>query len=230
MLDTVLFVAFPYLAMFLAVFGSIVRYFINRYSYSSLSSQLIEARSLFWSSIPWHYGVIPLLLIHLGGFFIPNVMAFFHRTLNQLYITELGGKVMTLLSLLGIVILIFRRLLHPAMRRLTSPLDWVVLVLLLFQIILGFWTTIFYRWGAAWFLHTATPWAASLATFRPNIAMVTVLPLVPKLHFLNATLLIAIFPFSRLVHMVTFPITYLWRRFQVFIWNRKLPQKGVANQ
>jgi nitrate reductase gamma subunit len=192
MADVVLFIVFPYVAVFLAVFGSLARYFVDRFSYSSLSSQMIEKRSLFWGSIPWHYGVIPLLLIHLAGFTIPRVMVILHGTLNLLYISELGGKVMTIMSLFGILILLYRRLTNAGMRLLTSPMDWVVLVLLLVQIVLGFWTTIFYRWGAAWFLHTATPWVASLATFQPEIKTITVLPLVPKLHFLNATLLIAI--------------------------------------
>jgi nitrate reductase gamma subunit len=182
---------------------------------------MIEKRLLFWGSAPWHYGVIPLLLIHLAGFSIPRVMAFLHGSLNLLYISEFSGKVMTILSLFGLLTLILRRLTNAGMRRLTSPMDWVMLVLLLNQIILGFWLTISYRWGAAWFLHTVTPWVQSLATFRPETQTVTVLPLIPRLHFLNATLLIAIFPFTRLVHMVTLPITYLWRRFQVFIWNRR---------
>jgi nitrate reductase gamma subunit len=214
----------PLRAVFLAVFGSIYRYFTNRFSYSSISSQLIEKRSLFWGAVPWHYGVIPILIIHLLGFTLPGVLAVLHGNLNLLYVSELFGKVLTLLCIMGIIILIIRRLAHAGLRLLTTPMDWVVLVLLLNQIVLGFITSVFYRWGAPWFLHTVTPWVASLATFRPEIETVTVLPLIPRLHFLNATLLIAIFPFSRLVHMVTFPITYLWRRYQVFIWNRRLAQ------
>jgi len=64
----------------------------------------------------------------------------------------------------------------------------------------------------------------SLATFHPQPGYVTALPLVPKLHFLNATLLIAVFPFSRLVHLVTVPITYLYRRLQIAIWYRRPAQ------
>ncbi|MGE5375371.1 MAG: respiratory nitrate reductase subunit gamma [Bacteroidota bacterium] len=78
-----------------------------------------------------------------------------------------------------------------------------------------------YRWGAAWFIHTVTPWVASLVTFQPAPEYVSALPLIPKLHFLNATLLILLFPFTRLVHMVTFPISYLWRSFQLVIWTRR---------
>jgi len=224
MLDIVLFVVFPYVAVVLAVVGSLHRYFTNRFSYSSLSSQFLENGWLFWGAVPWHYGIVPVLLIHLAGFVIPGVMAFLHGTPAQLYVTELIGKVFALMAFAGVGVLILRRLTRSGIRAVTSAMDWVVLVLLLNQVFLGLWTAIFYRWGAAWYIYTATPWVASLATFRPQPQYVASLPWVPKLHFLNATLLIALFPFSRLVHLVTFPITYLWRRFQVVIWNRRAAQ------
>jgi nitrate reductase gamma subunit len=222
MADTLLFIVFPYLAVFLAVFGSLVRYFINRFSYSSLSSELVEHRVLFWGAVPWHYGVIPILLIHVGGFATPGVMSLIHSDQNRLYAVELIGKFLAISALAGIVILILRRLTQSRIRVLTSAMDWVVLALLFIQIFLGLWVSLFYRWGAIWFLETVTVWVQSLATFHPQTLNLAPLPLIPKLHFLNATLLIAIFPFTRLVHLVTFPITYLWRRFQVVIWHRKL--------
>jgi nitrate reductase gamma subunit len=221
MLDTMLFVVFPYVAVSLAVVGSLYRYFQKRSTFSSLSSELMEKDLLFWGIVPWHYGVVPTLLIHLAGFTIPGIMAIVHGNANRLYMAELAGKVLAFLALVGIIILLFRRLSRSGIRMITSPMDWVVLVLLLNQIFLGMWMAFFYRWGAAWFIYTATPWVASLATFQPQPQYITALPLVPKLHFLNATLLILLFPFSRLVHMVTFPITYLWRRFQVVIWNKR---------
>ncbi|CAG0940612.1 Nitrate reductase-like protein NarX [Anaerolineae bacterium] len=58
-------------------------------------------------------------------------------------------------------------------------------------------------------------------TLNPQIQYVTVLPQVVQLHILNAFFIIALFPFTRLVHLVTFPITYLWRPYQVVIWNRR---------
>lgn len=224
MADTMLFVVFPYVAVLLAVLGSVYRYFTNRFSYSSLSSELVESEWLFWGIVPWHYGIVPTLLIHLAGFTIPTVMALMHSTPMQLYLSELAGKVFALLAFAGLVILFIRRLTHSKIRVVTSPMDWVVLVLLLNQVFLGLWTAFFYRWGATWFIHTATPWVVSLATFRPQPQYVTALPLVPRLHFLNATLLIALFPFSRLVHMVTFPINYIWRRLQLVVWNRRPAQ------
>ena len=53
-MDAFWFIAFPYLALVLAIGVGIYRYHANRYSYSSLSSQLLENRKLFWGSVPWH--------------------------------------------------------------------------------------------------------------------------------------------------------------------------------
>ena len=80
---------------------------------------------------------------------------------------------------------------------------------------------LFYRWGSDWFLHTAVPWLVSLVVLQPEIQYVTVLPWVVKLHMLTGFLIIALFPFTRLVHVLAFPITYLWRPYQVVIWNRR---------
>lgn len=221
MINTLLFIVFPYLAVFLAIFGSLARYLVDRFSYSSLSSELVEQRILFWGIVPWHYGVIPILLIHLAGFTIPKIMSIIHSVASRLYVAELIGKVLAFMALAGIILLIVRRFIHARMRVLTSAMDWLVLALLFIQIFLGLWVSLFYRWGAVWFLETVSVWVNSLATFHPQTLNIAPMPLIPKLHFLNATLLVALFPFTRLVHMLTFPITYLWRRFQVVIWHRQ---------
>ena len=221
MRDVILFVVFPYVAVALAVGGTIYRYLTNQFSFTSLSSQFLESDMQFWGSTLWHYGIIPTLLIHLAGFTVPKVMAAFHSTPETLYLTELAGKVFGLMALAGAGALLVRRLVTSKMRIVTSPMDWIVLVLLFFQVLLGMWMAFGYRWGATWFIHTVTPWVVSLATFRPAPQYVSALPLIPRLHFLNATLLIALFPFSRLVHMVSFPMSYLWRRTQIVIWTRR---------
>jgi nitrate reductase gamma subunit len=135
-------------------------------------------------------------------------------------LSELAGKVFGWMALIGAGALLVRRLSKSRIRVITSTMDWVVLVLLFIQVFLGLLMAFMYRWGATWFIHTVTPWVVSLATFQPQPQFVASLPWIPKLHFLNATLLIALFPFSRLVHMVSFPANYLWRRTQIVIWTR----------
>jgi len=65
------------------------------------------------------------------------------------------------------------------------------------------------------------PWLWSLFSFHPRIQYVTALPWVVKLHMLGGFLIIALFPFTRLVHMIALPVSYLWRPYQVVIWNRR---------
>jgi nitrate reductase gamma subunit len=92
---------------------------------------------------------------------------------------------------------------------------------LLAQVALGMWVALGYRWGSDWYVHTAAPWVHSLFRLQPDVATVTVLPWVVKAHMLGGFVLLAMFPFTRLVHIVTYPITYLWRPYQVVIWNRR---------
>lgn len=227
MLDLVLFVAFPYAATVVAVLVGLYRYFGDRFSYSSFSSQFLENRRLFWGSVPWHYSIVIILLAHILAGLFPGAWAALIGDATRLYILEVTGLALGLTALVGLTLLIVRRLSNPRVFRVTSAMDWVLLVDLLIQVALGFWVALVYRWGSDWYLHTAVPWLASLVTFSPQVQYVTALPLVVKLHMLNAFLIIALFPFTRLVHLVTFPVTYLWRPYQVVIWNRRVAAAGV---
>jgi nitrate reductase gamma subunit len=221
MFDLVLFVVFPYAAVTLAVAVGIIRYFNSRFTYSSLSSQFLENRTLFWGSVPWHYGVILILTAHLLAALFPTLWGDLIADQVRLYVLEVTGLALALMAIVGLSLLIFRRIANARAFKVTTVMDWILLGDLLLQVILGFWVALFYRWGSDWYLHTAVPWLYSLATFNPQIQYVTVLPLVVQLHILNAFVITALFPFTRLVHFVTFPITYLWRPYQVVIWNRR---------
>jgi len=85
--------------------------------------------------------------------------------------------------------------------------------------VLGVYTAVFQRWGSWWYLSNAVPYLVSLVQLNPQIQYATTLPLPTQLHIIGAFLLTAIFPFTRLVHMLTVPITYLWRPYQTVIWN-----------
>jgi nitrate reductase gamma subunit len=132
-------------------------------------------------------------------------------------VLEITGLALGLLALLGIVLLVVRR---AALARETAPMDWVVLGLLLAQAATGVWIAYALRWGSVWYLHTAAPWLASLARLSPRIDEVVVLPPIAKVHALGAFVLVALLPLSRLVHLTSFPLSYLWRPPQVVVWRR----------
>lgn len=221
MADTVLFASFPYVAVAIAIIGSIARYQRDRFSYSSQSSQFLGNRALFWGSVSWHYGVLLILTAHLLAFLFPGWWGTLIASPDRLYVLEVIGLSLAVVTIFGLALLIGRRLFNHRVQSVTTVLDWVLLVALMTQIALGFWVALAYRWGSDWYLHTAVPWLMSLIKLNPQVQYVTVLPWIVKLHMLGGFVLLTLFPFTRLVHIVTFPVTYLWRPYQVVIWNRR---------
>ncbi|MHB1133590.1 MAG: respiratory nitrate reductase subunit gamma [Chloroflexota bacterium] len=221
MSNVLLFGVLPYVALALAVAGGIYRYRRDRFSFSSLSSQFLENRSLFWGSVPWHYGIVILLLLHLIGLLIPDGVLAFNAVPLRLYILEITALALGLAALVGIALLLYRRLSNPRIRAVTSWMDIVLLVLLLSQVVLGVYTALFHRWGSTWYASNAAPYLISLVQLNPRVEYAATLPLATQLHVIGAFLLVAIYPFSRLVHIFTVPITYLWRPYINVIWNRR---------
>lgn len=227
MYDFVLFVAFPYFSVATAIWVSIYRYRNDGFSYSSQSSQFLENRMLSWGSAPWHYAILVILTAHFIALLIPRIWASFIAEPVRLYILEVTGLALAVTAIFALGVLMYRRLTNPRVRAVTSVADWVLLVLLLAQVGLGFWVALFFRWGAEWYIYTSVPWMISLVTFQPDFATVTTLPWIVKLHLLGGFMLIAVFPFTRLVHVVTFPFRYLWRPPQVVVWNRRVTRTGA---
>ena len=221
MVDNFLFGILPYIVIVIAVGGLIWRYLTNQFSYSSVSSQFLEYRQLFWGSVPWHYGIIAVVIGHLIGIFLPSSVIAFNQVPLRLYILEGAAFALGLLALAGLIFLLLRRTTNPRIRVVTSGMDLVLLLLVLFQVITGDVIAIFYRWGTAWFVYTAAPYFLSLAKFSPEVGYMASLPLLVKVHAVNTAVLLAIAPFTRMVHMMTIPVAYLWRPYQVVMWYRR---------
>src|SRR5579871_6875141 len=134
-MDTVLFVVFPYVAVTLAVGAGSRRRLTNRYTYSSLSSQILENRKLFWGSVPWHYGITLILLAHLFAALLPGVAAWLLGGEMRRFALELTGMALGLYALFGLVVLIARRLVPKSLAQATtSYMDGVLLFVLLVQV------------------------------------------------------------------------------------------------
>ena len=219
MLDNLFYVILPYAAFTIAVVVTVQRYLKRGFTYSSLSSQFLEGDELFYGSVPWHIGILIVLTGHLIGFAIPRQVLWFNGVPARLYVLETTGLLFGLLAFVGIVSLIVRRLTSPRIRAVTSLMDIVVLLVLLVQVALGVYTALFYRWGSSWYATSAVPYLRSLFLLQPDLKMIAPLPMAVKAHIINAYIFLAILPFSRLVHMLVVPIQYLWRPYQVVIWN-----------
>jgi nitrate reductase gamma subunit len=224
--NALLFVIFPYIAITIAVVGTVYRTLYRPFSVSSLSSQLLERKKLYWGSISLHYGIIVVLLGHLLALLIPRGFLLWNAVPIRLYLLEITALVMGLWALFGLLVLAWRRLSVKRVRVVTTPMDAVVLALLLLSAVTGVITATVYRFGSSWFTAIFTPYLWSLLTLRPNPQIVAPLPWVIQLHAINFFILLAVFPFSRLVHMITFPLGYVLRPWQIVIWERRA-KRGV---
>lgn len=218
---TVLFVVFPYLAIILAIGVGMYRWYTGRFSYSSMSSQLLENRALFWGSVPWHYGITLVLLAHLLAWLLPPVALGILGHGTRLFVFEAIGVALTLFALFGVVALIWRRLTARRATVVTSPMDGVLLFLLLLQTVTGAVVAIFDRWGSLWYLSTVAPWLWSLVRLHPDVSSVAALPAFIQFHIVCGFVIILLFPFSRLVHLIVPPLHYLFRPYQLVVWYRR---------
>lgn len=215
-----LFVVLPYLATFIFFLGTILRYRRNPFTYSSLSSQLLENRLHFWGLVPFHYGIVVVLTGHVVAFLLPRQLLLWSAVPARRYVLEISALAFGLLTLVGLAGAVLRRLTVPKVRAVTSRFDWVVLALLLAQVALGVGVAVLHPWGASWFAGAMTPYLWSLVLLQPDLGYVALMPLLVKLHVIGAFLLIGVTPFTRLVHVLVTPNPYLWRKPQVVRWYR----------
>jgi len=218
--NSLLFVIFPYISLFIAIGVTIYRSIYRPFSISSLSSQLLERKYLFWGSISFHWGVTIILTGHLIAIFLPQSILLWNAQPLRLYLLEFTGIGLGVWASLGMLVLIWRRVTVSRVRAVSTPMDYVVVLLTLVSLVTGVIIATYYRWGSYWFTGIFTPYIWSILTFRPDAAALAPLPFTIKLHVFNFFLLALAFAFSRLVHIITWPLGYLLRPWQIVVWLR----------
>ncbi|WP_027132538.1 respiratory nitrate reductase subunit gamma [Geminicoccus roseus] len=206
---------YPYLAVIVLVVGSILRFDKGQYSWRSQSSQFLRRRQMILGSNLFHLGILVLLFGHFVGLLTPiGVFDFFGvaHGFKQLTALVVGG-IAGIAAFVGCSLLLHRRLFDARVRRSSSIGDIAVLVLLWLQLVLGlattFWT-IDHLDGSEMVLFMG--WAQGMLTFDPGSANLIVdAYLVYKLHILLGLTLFLITPFTRLVHIWSAPIWFLFR-------------------
>lgn len=220
-MNLILFAVFPYVAVVLCVALTAYRFAYRPSTVSSLTSQLLEERKLFWGSISFHWGIMLVLSGHLLALLVPRGLELWNGAPLRLYLLETTGLALGLWSLAGLTVLAWRRLSEPRVQAVTRPMDVVILAALALSMVTGVLTAVLYSFGSFWFTSVLTPYVWSLAGLRPRVELLADLPLLVRLHVLNFFVLLALFPFSRLVHVITLPLGYLVRPWQIVIRNRR---------
>ena len=217
-LDMFLFVGLPYVCLFTFFLMTIYRYRAQSFSYSSLSSQFLENENHFWAVVPFHYGILAVTAGHLIAFLIPRSVLVWNSHPLRLYILEISALIFGLLTLVGLIGIVMRRVTISKIRRVTTVTDWILFGMLLVQTISGVSMALFYPWGSSWFASNLSPYLWSIFMLQPDIGYVVPMPHLVKFHIVLAFLTIGFFPFTRLVHVLVIPNPYLWRKPQVVRW------------
>lgn len=212
------FVALPYVSLIVMLIGSIYRYKYAGFKFSSLSSQFLEGKKLFWGSQPFHWGMMFLFFGHLIGFMFPKTVIAMNGTPLRLVIIEITAFGFAICALFGLLMLIRRRITSKRIKVVTTKMDVFVLLVLLLQIGSGMWVAYFSRWGSSWFASTLTPYLWSVFKFNPDMEAIAAMPFAVQLHVVSAFAIIGFIPFTRFVHFLVYPIQYVWRPFQKVIW------------
>ncbi len=203
---------YPYIALSVLVIGSIARYERDPFTWKTSSSQLLRRKQLVIGSVLFHVGVLVIFFGHLVGLLTPiwvfDALGIGHGA-KQLLAIIVGG-VAGVMALVGGGMLFHRRWTDPRIRKTSSAADIGILALLLAQLVLGL-ATIFVSLQHldGHEMTTFMAWAQGIFTFDPNAAgyIADAAPIF-KLHLFLGLTIFLVFPFTRLVHMLSVPLRY----------------------
>jgi nitrate reductase gamma subunit len=195
---------YPYICMTVFLLGSWLRYDRDQYTWKSDSSQLLRHGQLRWGSNLFHIGVLFLFFGHFVGMLTPHALyePFMSSGAKQVMAMVSGGLAGTL-GLIGLTLLLHRRLLDPRIRINSKSSDSLLLALLWVQLVLGLATiplSAQHLDGSV--MMVLAEWAQRIVTFRPGAAeLMAPMNGVFKLHMFLGMTVFLVFPFTRLVHV-----------------------------
>ncbi|WP_322865091.1 respiratory nitrate reductase subunit gamma [Aquicoccus sp. G2-2] len=226
-----LFQIYPYIALTVLFLGSLARYERDPFTWKSGSSQLLRRKQLIIGSVLFHVGVLIIFFGHLGGLLTPIWIfeAFdISHTFKQ-WLAIIVGGFGAVLALTGGAMLLHRRLVDPRIRATSTFWDVAILILLLAQLVLGALTifvSLQHLDGGE--MVNFMNWAQGIFTFRTDAWLfVENSNILFKLHVFLGLTIFLLFPFTRLVHMLSAPVRFLWRPGYQIVRAR---QRGPKNQ
>lgn len=214
-MNNFLFGIYPYIAITVMVMASIARYERDPFTWKSKSSQLLRKRQFIAGSVLFHVGILAIFAGHLVGLLTPiqifDALGISHEA-KQILAVVVGG-VAGIMALVGGVLLLHRRLFDPRIRANSTLADTGIMVLLMAQLLLGLATIVVslgHLDGAE--MVKFMNWAQGIIYLRAGAAdYIADVHWLFKAHIVLGLTIFLVFPFTRLVHMFSAPLRYLWR-------------------
>jgi nitrate reductase gamma subunit len=205
---------YPYIAITVFFLGSLLRYDRDQYTWKASSSQLLSKKDMRVGSNLFHIGIIMLFFGHLMGLLTPHwAYGFMISAGTKQMLAMTAGGIFGITCLIGMILLIRRRLLDARIRATSQASDLPILLILFVQLVLGLLTIPFsaqHMDGSS--MLALASWAQHLVTFQGDAAsFVAGEAYIFKIHLVLGLTIFLIFPFTRLVHVWSAPIHYLAR-------------------
>lgn len=221
-IDLLLWVVGPYVTITIFVVGLIWRYRTDKYGWTSRSSEMYEYGLLSFASPLFHVGILLVLIGHLVGLFVPKTWTNTVGVSDNLYhwFATVGGMIGGIMTVVGLALLIWRRRTVGGVFLATTANDKMMYVFLGVPILLGFIAVIINQiipGGHGYdYRETISPWFRSLFVLQPRPDLMVGVPLSFQLHVIAGFLLVAVWPFTRLVHAFSAPVNYTTRPYIVY--------------
>jgi nitrate reductase gamma subunit len=226
------FVWYPYVAMSAFIFGSLIRFDREQYTWKAGSSQLLRKRQLMWGSNLFHFGILFLLMGHTVGLLTPQaIYSLVVTPMQKQQIAVTAGGIAGAICFVGLTLLLHRRLFDARVRQTSTYMDLGVLVILWVQLALGLITLPYsLRHTDAATMLTLSHWAQGIVTVQPvDAKTLQGLDWPYLVHLVLGMTIFLIFPFSRLVHIWSVPVWYLGRKGYQVVRSRR-PLGGALKQ
>jgi nitrate reductase gamma subunit len=234
MMNQFFFGTFPYIALAIGIIGTIARYERDPFTWKTSSSQLLRRKQLVMGSILFHVGMLVIFAGHFVGLLTPiwvfDAIGISHGAKQTLAVV--AGGIAGVMALVGGGMLFHRRWTDPRIRKTSSFADIAILAMLLMQLVLGLFTILVsLQHLDGHEMVKFMSWAQGIFTFDAAAAShIADVALVFKLHIILGLTIILVFPFTRLVHMLSVPLRYFYRPGYQIVRSRRqgpLPARGA---
>ena len=217
-LNNLLFGVYPYIAIMICLVASWIRFDREPYTWKADSSQMLDGKGFRIASNFFHVGVIFILMGHFVGLLTPEWL--YHHVISSAdkqLVAMVSGGFFGIICLIGLLMLIRRRLTNPRVRASSKFSDIMILFMLLIQLILGLLTIVVsmdHLDGSVMIM--LGNWAQNIVMFQSSAAAAAIEPvhIIYKLHVFVGLTMILCFPFTRLVHIISVPVWYFGRKYQ----------------
>lgn len=219
-MSAVLWVVMPYVAATVFIVGHVWRWRTDQFGWTTRTSQLMEGRVLRLASPLFHLGVFMAIGGHVLGLLIPASWTAAIGISEGVYhaVSVTAGTIAGTMVVAGLVLLLARRFANPRIRLATTAMDKVLFAVMTLTIALGMAETVGVNLlgGGYNYRDTVSVWFRDIYLLHPHGQLMVHAPLVYQLHVLLALVFIAMWPFTRLVHVWSAPVAYLWRPYIVY--------------